>query len=238
VIFFQGNGMLFDMIESHLPGFVRIALTSSCKIIGIETPLAPEYSAQQINQLSFDVVKTIIEQASELDIDTNNLILAGYSGGGNLVANIATRARDEHSFPIRHLFLLSPSLDFTLETRINSPYAAYQDMDPAGTVESIKPALKLYYQDNDPSLPLISPIFAANLSALPPTTIIIAEFDGCRGDGEAYALRLKEAGVPVEVIICEGQTHLYFMARGVLDDAPDPAIVMGQKIADMNASEH
>jgi len=231
VIFFQGNAMVFDMLESHLPGYARLALSGNCKVIGVDTPLAPEYSPQEINDMSYALVKSIIFNANNLNINPQNLILAGYSGGGSLAANISARARTNKDIYIKHLFLLSPALDFTLETRINSPYKKYQDMDSSSnSAEAIKPILELYYKNVPPSLPLISPMFEPNLENIPPTTIILPEFDACRGDGEAYALRLKEAGVPVEVLICEGQTHLFFIARGVLGDEPDPAMVMAQTI--------
>lgn len=231
VIFFPGNAMVFDLLEAHLPGFTQLALHGRCKVIGVDTPLAPEYSAQEINDMSYDLVKTIYLNAEKLNINPPNIILAGYSGGGNLVANIAAKARTDQDIFIKHLFLISPALDFTFETRTNSPYKAYQDMDSSSNApEQIKPFIELYYKNDDPASPLISPMFEPNLENMPATTIILPEFDACRGDGEAYALRLKEAQVPVEVVICEGQTHLFFIARGVMGDDPDPAVVMGKMI--------
>lgn len=231
VIFFQGNGMVFDMLEAHLPGYVRVALAGCCKVIGVDTPLAPAHSAQTINESVYELVTIINRDANSLDINPNSIMLAGYSGGGNLVANMCATSRTDENLNIKHVFLLSPSLDLTLKTRIHSPFKQYQDRDlPANSAENIKPILEMYYKQNDPTLPLISPLFEPKLDGMPATTIILAEFDACRGDGQAYAVRLKQAHVPVEVLICKGQTHLYFIARGVMGDDPDPANVMGEII--------
>lgn len=226
VIFFQGNGFLFDMLEAHLPGYARMANAAHCKVIGIDTPLAPEYSAQSINDLSYAVVQYIFNHPAELDVNQDNIVLAGYSGGGNIVANIVNKARFDNSINIKHQILLSPSLDLSLETRNDSPYANYQAMDESSSIEQVQQIVQLYYKDKDPKSSLISPMFEEDLSGVPPTTIVLAEFDAARGDGQAYAEKLLESGVPVEIIICAGQTHNYFIARAVMDDPPDPALVM------------
>ena len=234
VIFFQGNGFLFDMLESHLPGFARMANTANCQVIGIDTPLAPEHTAQEINDLSYDVVRYIFQHTEQLGANPENIILAGYSAGGNLVANITSKARHDQTLNIKQLLLLSPSLDLSLETRCNSPYADYQNKDESASDESIRQIVKHYYKDIDPKTPMISPLFEKDLTDMPATTIVLAEFDGARGDGHAYAEKLEAADVPVKVVICEGQTHNYFITRAVMGDQPDPAIVMGQALLDSN----
>ena len=236
VIFFQGNGFLFDMLDAHLPGFARMANTANCQVIGIDTPLAPEHTAQEINDLSYAVVRYIFQHAEQLGANPENIILAGYSAGGNLVANIASKARHDRMLNIQQLLLLSPSLDLSLETRRDSPYAGYQNKDESVSVERIRQVVKLYYQDNDPKTPLISPMFEKDLMNMPATTIVLAEFDGARGDGHAYAEKLEAVDVPVKVIICEGQTHNYFIARAVMGDQPDPAIVMGKALQEYNSN--
>lgn len=230
VIFFQGNGFVFDMIEAHLPGFARMANAANCQIIGIDTPLAPEYSPKQINDMSYAVIKQIFQYADTLNVNKDSIIVGGYSGGGNIAANAVNKARFDPAINIKHQLLLSPSLDMTLKTRIESPFAEYQDVDESATSESIKPILEMYYGTDDPSSPLISPTFTEHFTGVCPTTIIMAEYDGARGDGEDYALRLKKDGVEVKVLICKGQTHNYFIARGIMGDGEDPAFVMADAI--------
>lgn len=230
VIFFQGNGFLFDMLAAHLPGFARLAITANCQVIGIDTPLAPEHTAEEINDLSYQAVAYIVAHADELNINPHNIILAGYSGGANIAINIAHKARNDSKINLKHLMLVSPSIDLTFETRKHTPYTKYQDMDESANIDSVKAVVKLYHKNINPALPLISPMFHKDLTDMPKTTIIVAEFDAARGDAHAFLDKLNAANVPADIHVCEGQTHNYFIARGVMDDPPDPAIVMAQAI--------
>jgi acetyl esterase len=67
--------------------------------------------------------------------------------------------------------------------------------------------------------PYVSPLRAANLSGLPPAYICTAEFDPLRDDGELYADRLREAGVPVKYTQYDGMIHGFYWMTGVLDQA-------------------
>ncbi|MFN7096177.1 MAG: alpha/beta hydrolase, partial [Gammaproteobacteria bacterium] len=67
-----------------------------------------------------------------------------------------------------------------------------------------------------------------DLTELPPTTIIVGEYDGLRGDREIYAKKLIASGVIVEKIICEGQVHNSLLCRKVLEEGPDQAILAGK----------
>jgi acetyl esterase len=71
----------------------------------------------------------------------------------------------------------------------------------------------------DAENPFVSPLRAADLSRLPPAFIATAEFDPLRDDGEAYAERLREAGVPVTVKRYDGMIHGFYWMLGAVDDA-------------------
>lgn len=230
VIFLPGNGFLFDMTAAHLPGVARLALAASCQVILLNTPLAPEHSAQQINQQCYEVVKTIFDDALLFNIDKNNMLLAGYSCGGNIACNILKKSSTDPDIKFNQLILLSPSLDISLKTFIDNPYTKYQEKDETVVFENLQFITQSYYQDNDPTDPFISPLYETDFNHLPPITIILAEYDADRGVGHAYAEKLKAASVEVQVKICAGQIHNYFIARGVLNDEPDPALVMAEVI--------
>jgi acetyl esterase len=71
----------------------------------------------------------------------------------------------------------------------------------------------------DPRDPRVSPIYAEDLSGLPPTLIIAAEYDTLRDEAEAYAERLKVAGVAARYICADGMVHGFLQMRGIVPDA-------------------
>ena len=71
----------------------------------------------------------------------------------------------------------------------------------------------------DPKDPRVSPIFAKDLSALPPALIITAEYDTLRDEAQAYANRLKSAGIPTDYICADGMVHGFLQMRGIVPDA-------------------
>ncbi len=130
--------------------------------------------------------------AVELGSAPGPVVVCGESAGGNLAAVTCLRLKSDRRVAIRYQVLLQPVVDFTL----SFPSIA---MSPT---ECLVPRddLAWYYRTYcgnrcDPKDPSVSPIFAADLSDLPPALIITAEFDTLRDEGEAYAKRLQTAGV-------------------------------------------
>ena len=142
--------------------------------------------------------------------------MAGDSAGGNLAAVVSLHARDHGGPPIRYQLLIYPATDARMQS---------------ASIEENKEGYLLtkadmhYFSGHylsggaDPRDPLVSPLFAEDLSGLPPALVMTAEFDPLRDEGEAYAERLREAGVPVEVRRYDGLIHGFFSLRELVPAA-------------------
>lgn len=165
-----------------------------CIVVAVEYRLAPEHPFPA----GLDDVSTVLEwlagNAARLGVDAERIAVGGSSAGANLAAAAALRARD-HGPALAFQLLEVPALDLT-----GGHY------DPALPGPPDIAAVVARYTD-DPGHPLASPLLADDLSGLPPTHVMTAEFDPMCAEGEAYAKRLAEAGVPATVERYAGAIH-------------------------------
>jgi acetyl esterase len=150
------------------------------------------------------------------------LIAAGDSAGGNLAAAVALRARDDTSGgpAIAFQLLVYPVVD------LSAGRSQHESQRTNGegyflTRSSMEWYRSQYLADEaDGENPLASPFVAADLSGLPPAYVVTAEFDPLRDEGEAYARRLQDAGVPTTLVRVDGMFHGFFsMPRDVIPAA-------------------
>ncbi|NEQ24679.1 MAG: alpha/beta hydrolase, partial [Microcoleus sp. SIO2G3] len=137
------------------------------------------------------------------------------SAGGTLATVVAMMARDQGGPALVYQLLIQPNTDATLSTASWEKFGRkYATLNKDWMVAS----LASYLPENvDRKDYRVSPLWAANLKGLPPALVITAELDPLRDEGEAYADRLKEAGVPVVFTRYRGMTHGFFQMAGVLD---------------------
>ncbi|EFL28035.1 4-hydroxyacetophenone monooxygenase [Streptomyces himastatinicus ATCC 53653] len=147
--------------------------------------------------------------------------MAGDSAGGNLAAVVAQRAREAGGPAVAAQVLLCPVTDCRPDT------ASYHD--PANQLLLTRATMAWYWDHYAPDTaarraPGASPLRAADLAGLPPAVVVTAEHDVLRDEGEAYADRLRAAGVPVELRRFEGQIHGFVTLLDLLPDASAEAL--------------
>jgi acetyl esterase len=126
------------------------------------------------------------------------------------------RLKSDPRVAIRHQVLLQPVIDFTLAfPSIGMPSA--ECLVPR---EDLAWYYRTYCSDRcGPRDPRVSPIYADDLSGLPPALIIAAEYDTLRDEARAYAERLNAAGVATRHICADGMVHGFLQMRGLVPDA-------------------
>jgi acetyl esterase len=204
LIYFHGGGWVFFNIESHhiFTGF--LCKTLNAKVFSVDYRLAPEHPyPAALND--FDAVFDWLELNHEdLGIDPKRISVGGDSAGGNLSACISiSRQEKEKSLPKAQL-LIYPVTDLTFSSDSIEELAEGFFL----TKEVMYWFRDKYLRDHKTIKdPLISPLFAKDLSHQPPAVIITAGFDVLRDEGEAYAKLLKNSGVETYYHEFQGYIH-------------------------------
>jgi acetyl esterase len=147
------------------------------------------------------------------------VVVGGDSAGGTLATVTALRIRDEGGPRLLGQLLIYPLADLKLP---ETPSLA-ECAEGFGLAAADLPWFLDRYL-NDPSEarhPHASPIHAPNLGGLPPALVVTAEYDPLRDDGEHYAARLREAGVPTVVHRFDGMIHAFLLFSGLVDKADE-----------------
>ncbi|MFM7141599.1 MAG: alpha/beta hydrolase, partial [Alphaproteobacteria bacterium] len=161
-------------------------------------------------------VRWLAANPAEVGADPARIAVGGDSAGGNLSAAVALRLRDEGGPRLAHQLLVYPVTDASFET------ASYRDNGEGYFLT--RPGMEWFWNHYLPSPerardPFASPLRAPDLGGLPSATVITAEYDPLRDEGEAYAERLREAGVPTRLTRYDGVIHGFFGMVDTLDQA-------------------
>lgn len=208
-LFFHGGGFVVGDVESYDVLGRLLTIHTGAKIISVDYRLAPEHPFPAAPEDCYAAVKWAAEHASELNGNPNNIIVGGDSAGGALSAAVTLMARDLQGPKIAKQILMYPVIDFhPLDG--SSIYPSYsKNADGYGVTNThMRLFWDLYLEkEEDRKHPYASPIKAEDLSGLPPALVLTAEYDVLRDEGEMFAKRLREAGVPVTAKRFEGMVH-------------------------------
>ncbi|MET0672952.1 MAG: alpha/beta hydrolase [Microbacterium pygmaeum] len=168
---------------------------------------APEVKYPAQPEQCWSIFEWAASHARELGGDPERLALGGASAGGNLAAATALMNRDRGNRPVRLQLLEMPLLDMTAE---HLDLDAQSSLVPKPLFRRLARMIVTQYLGSAKSTrheAYASPLLAPTLVGMPPAVIYTAELDALRGDGEAYARALSDAGVPVTCLRLIGQNH-------------------------------
>ncbi len=216
MLYFHGGGYVKGGIEESDAFCRNLARVTRHMVLSIDYRLAPEHRFPAA--LDDAVAATIWAGTHAVDLGgaPGPIVVCGESAGGNLAAVTCLRLRSNPGVAIRYQVLLQPVVDFTL----SFPSIAMPSTECLVPREDLAWYYQTYCGDQcDPRDPRVSPIYAQDLSGLPPALIIAAEYDTLRDEAEAYAERLKTAGVATRYICADGMVHGFLQMRGIVPDA-------------------
>lgn len=227
LIYYHGGGFIRGDSDTHDSICRVIAVHTPCAVLSPNYRLAPEHRFPAAIEDGYAVARFAADHAGDLGIDPTRIALGGDSAGGNVAAAVCLLSRDNGGPRLRYQLLFYPVTDLTSQTEskrlfskghlLNSmPFYIASYLGPTG----------------DGRNPLASPLLAKELSGLPPALVLTAGFDPLRDEGNAYAGRLRDAGVPVELVHHADMIHGFVSLRGLLPEADAALGDSARRLAD------
>ena len=214
LVYFHGGGWVFGNLDTHDSVCRAIAKESGAVVISVDYRLSPEHKFPAAADDAYAATRWVAANAQRLGIDASRIAVGGDSAGGNLATVVAMRCRDAGGPKLALQVLIYPVTDL-------SSFETASHVELAEGYFLTRGAMQWftghYLASADQSRhPEVSPLHAPNLKGLPPALVITAEFDPLRDEGEAYAKRLAQAGVPVTSTRYPGMIHGFVSMHGVV----------------------
>lgn len=216
LVYFHGGGFVVGSLASGDPTCRALCHGASCVVVSVEYRLAPEHKFPAATDDCLVATRWLAAHAAELNADPARLAVAGESSGGNLAAVTALRLRDEGGPALRGQLLIYPVADY--HTPPTPSYIANAD----GYL--LTRAMMVWFWGHylsdagEANHPHAAPLRAPDLSGLPAALVITAEFDPLRDEGERYAERLQQAGVPTQLARYDGMIHGFLLLSELFDE--------------------
>ncbi|ASS62168.1 MULTISPECIES: alpha/beta hydrolase [Bacillus] len=225
IVYIHGAGWVFGNEHTHDRLIRELAVGAQAAIVFPNYTLSPEAKYPTAIEEIYAVVKWAAENGRENGMIPESLTIAGDSVGGNMTAAVTLMAKARGDLNIRQQLLFYPVTDASFDTESYQQFA---------TGYFLRKDAMMWFWDqyttnsNERAEITASPLRATaeQLQGLPPALIITAEADVLRDEGEAYANKLREAGVPVTAVRFQGIIHDFVMlnalakteaARGAID---------------------
>ncbi|NKX54818.1 alpha/beta hydrolase [Arthrobacter mobilis] len=227
LLYLHGGGWVLEDIDSFDTLARQLAHKSDAAVVLAEYRKAPEHPFPTPVQDSWTALQWTDKHLEQIAGARVPLYIGGDSAGGNLSAVTALRARDNGGPALASQILVYPvtDADFTRASYLEPENQSFL------TTDFMHWFWNHYVPAPEDRLhPEAAPLRAESLTGLPPALVITAEHDVLRDEGEAYARRLREAGVPVEHHRWPGQMHAFFSMVNVLPASAEVVEVIAGKL--------
>jgi acetyl esterase len=216
VLYIHGAGWVFGNAHTHDRLVRELAVGAGAAVVFPEYDLSPEARYPVALEQNYAVARWIVASGKDHDLDAERLAIAGDSVGGNMVAAVTLLAKERGDLRFRQQVLFYPVTDASFDTASYHEFAEGYFLQREG----MKWFWNQYTTDESERNQITaSPLRASldQLSGLPTALVITGEADVLRDEGEAYASKLREAGVAVTAVRFGGIIHDFVMLDALRD---------------------
>lgn len=213
LVYFHGGGWVIANLDTYDASCRALTNAANCIVVSVAYRQAPEAKFPAAAEDAYAATQWVMTNAAQIKGNPNQVAVGGESAGGNLAAVTCLMARDRKGKLPVHQMLIYPVTNYAFDTQ------SYQENANA---KPLNRAMMQWFwshylrNEADGQTPYASPL-RGNLSGLPTATVITADIDPLRSEGQAYAQKLREAGVNVKATNYTGVTHEFFGTGAVVD---------------------
>jgi acetyl esterase/lipase len=216
VLYVHGAGWVFGDAHTHDRLVRDLAIGANAAVVFPEYDRSPEVRYPVAIEQAYAVAQWVTKSGAEQGLDGSRLAVAGDSVGGNMSAALTLLAKERGDVAFRQQVLFYPVTDAGMDTASYREFATGYFL----TLEGMRWFWDQYTTDpQERELVTVSPLRATmeQLEGLPPALVITAEADVLRDEGEAYAAKLRRAGVAVTSARYGGVIHDFVMLNALHD---------------------
>ena len=236
ILYIHGAGWVFGNAHTHDRLVRELAVGAGAAVVFPDYSLSPEARYPTAIEESFAVATWLAAQGDSVNVDGSRLAIAGDSVGGNMTAALTLLAKRRGGVSFVQQVLFYPVTDASFDTPSYRQFAEGYFLR--------RDAMRWFWDQYTPdetqrAESTASPLRAGldELTGLPPALVITAEADVLRDEGEAYANRLREAGVPVTAVRYQGIIHDFVMLNALRGTHAAEAAI-AQAVAVLRGSLH
>ncbi|MFJ3415088.1 alpha/beta hydrolase [Streptomyces sp. NPDC086082] len=226
IIYIHGAGWVFGNAHTHDRLVRELAVGANAAVVFPEYDLSPEARYPVAIEQNYTVARWVVEQGASKDLDPARIAVVGDSVGGNMTAALTLMAKERGDVPLLQQVLFYPVTDANFDTGSYDQFATGYFLRRDG----MQWFWDQYTTDEAERAQITaSPLRATTeqLTGLPPALVITGEADVLRDEGEAYANKLREAGVAVTAVRFQGIIHDFVMLNALREThAAEAAITL------------
>jgi acetyl esterase len=233
-LFLHGGGWTLNDVDTHDDLCRRLAKRSGWMFASLDYRRAPEHKHPAALEDAYHAYRWLSDNAALIDCDPAYRAVVGDSSGGTIAASLTLLLRDSGAPMPTYQALAYPLLDGFGHWPSRDEHSSGYTLD----IEQVRWYLGNYMSAQcDPTDPYLFPILSKDLSGLPPTLVMTAEFDPLRDEGMAYAMRLAQAGVTVEHLHVDDQMHGFLLLSRAVDRAGQLVTHLADALASHRADD-
>ncbi|SED00108.1 alpha/beta hydrolase [Streptomyces sp. KS_5] len=229
IIYIHGAGWVFGNAHTHDRLVRELAVGTGAAVVFPEYDLSPDARYPVAIEQNYAVARWVVREGADNGLDAGRIAVAGDSVGGNMTAALTLMAKERGDVPLVQQVLFYPVTDASFDT------ASYRQFAEGYFLR--RDAMQWFWdqyttEEAERAQITASPLRAGveQLQGLPPALVITAEADVLRDEGEAYAGKLREAGVPVTAVRYQGVIHDFVMLNALRETRGAEAAI-GQAVS-------